>query len=350
MKNFTGAELSSFHYEGNAGRKTGIVFDNNFYLLKYPKNTKDMRRMERSYTTSPISEYVGSKIYELLEIPTHETILGIDNNKVVVACKDFRFKNKEFVGMFDSFSGIINNVNDEVFDHYTNSQDSSLDYCIDNINANSKLNKIGLNKVHERFWTMFFIDAFINNNDRNNGNWGVIATAKSIELAPVFDNGNSFNNKFSDNQMMNRLDKLFDLQCKNIQSVYKDKNKNNIKPYEFLLNHDIKELHEVITTITPKINLDKINKMIYDIPSDYNNLPVCSDIQKDFMIKSLAERYKNMILPAYNRSRDVIYQNQENIKIPNIEDIIKRTKNEISLQSGDIGFKSPKRTHEDKEL
>ena len=46
-----------------------------------------------SYVTSPLSEYIGSHIYEILGYDVHKTVLGICNdgkrNKVVCACKDF---------------------------------------------------------------------------------------------------------------------------------------------------------------------------------------------------------------------------------------------------------------------
>ena len=45
--------------------------------------------MQISYTTSPISEYIGSHIYQILGYETHDTLIGIRNNKLVVACKDF---------------------------------------------------------------------------------------------------------------------------------------------------------------------------------------------------------------------------------------------------------------------
>ena len=44
---------------------------------------------ETSYTTAPLSEYLGSHIYELLGFDVHKTLLGIKKGKVVVACKDF---------------------------------------------------------------------------------------------------------------------------------------------------------------------------------------------------------------------------------------------------------------------
>ena len=59
-----------------------------------PKTAKKFneRKVEISYTTSPISEYIGSHVYEIIGIPVHKTMLGIKDKKVVVACKDFRKK------------------------------------------------------------------------------------------------------------------------------------------------------------------------------------------------------------------------------------------------------------------
>ena len=39
-------------------------------------------------------------------------------------------------------------------------------------------------------------DIFINNNDRNNGNWGILRNKDGVDrLAPIFDNGGSFQTK-----------------------------------------------------------------------------------------------------------------------------------------------------------
>ena len=48
-------------------------------------------------------------------------------------------------------------------------------------------------KMMERFWNMFIVDALISNFDRNNGNWGILKDSKgNRRIAPVYDNGNSF--------------------------------------------------------------------------------------------------------------------------------------------------------------
>ena len=76
-------------YGGQAGTKEGITLNGEYWIVKYPKLTRGMRAMEISYTTSPMSEYIGSHIYEILGYDVHKTCLGIRNGKLVVACKDF---------------------------------------------------------------------------------------------------------------------------------------------------------------------------------------------------------------------------------------------------------------------
>ncbi len=48
-----------------------------------------MKNINLSYSNSPVCEYIGSKIYELVGLPVHNTILGTRNGKIVVACEDF---------------------------------------------------------------------------------------------------------------------------------------------------------------------------------------------------------------------------------------------------------------------
>lgn len=48
-----------------------------------------MKNINLSYSNSPVCEYIGSKIYELIGMPVHNTILGVRNEKIVVACEDF---------------------------------------------------------------------------------------------------------------------------------------------------------------------------------------------------------------------------------------------------------------------
>ena len=86
-------EYSNRHgsYGGMAGDKDGILFNNEFWIVKYPKSARQFNsNISVSYVSSPLSEYIGSNIYGILGFDVHKTILGYRNDKIVVACKDFR--------------------------------------------------------------------------------------------------------------------------------------------------------------------------------------------------------------------------------------------------------------------
>ena len=78
-------------YGGIAGAKDGILINGEMYLVKFPKAS----RCVKVASTSPLSEYVGSHIYEILGYDVHKTLLGIRRGKVAVACKDFCAKPSE---------------------------------------------------------------------------------------------------------------------------------------------------------------------------------------------------------------------------------------------------------------
>ena len=119
--NFNDAKTArGVYYGGDAGAKYAIIYDGEVWMIKYPKTTRDMANPQISYTTSPLSEYIGSKVYECLRIDVHETLLGTRRSKIVVACRDFvsgagptpallipfhDLKNSFMASNFDAYSG-----------------------------------------------------------------------------------------------------------------------------------------------------------------------------------------------------------------------------------------------------
>ena len=91
MINFEDCPINDRVYGGAAGRKLGVVYEGQNYILKFPGNLKDkqLKNIKMSYSNAPISEYIGSHVYELIGMPVHETKLGVYKNRVVVGCKDF---------------------------------------------------------------------------------------------------------------------------------------------------------------------------------------------------------------------------------------------------------------------
>lgn len=84
---FSKCELTPRKYGGANGNKIGIIYNNEKYLLKFPIRNKNNKN---EYSSGCISEYLGSHIFALCGIDSQETILGKYNDKLVVACKDFR--------------------------------------------------------------------------------------------------------------------------------------------------------------------------------------------------------------------------------------------------------------------
>lgn len=139
-----------------------------------------------------------------MNIPVHETSLGYFKGKIVVACKDFLERGDQLI----EFKQLKNMYNEELTDliakegSFGTSGGTDLNVVLSVIEKNKILKMIP--NVKERFWDMFVVDALIGNNNRNDEDWGVIKRlSEKYELAPVYDNGNAFSNKESDEPLKN---------------------------------------------------------------------------------------------------------------------------------------------------
>lgn len=310
MNDFNNLKESGIRYGGNAGNKLGVIINDENWFLKFPKSTKDLiRKTDISYTTSPLSEYIGSQIYKTIGIPVHDTMLGIKNNKVVVACKDFRKNQSDY--RFDDFNSIKNDYVEGLEEKLESTSSTNLNTInLEEIMIIMEHNPlfIKMPELENRFWDMFIVDALIGNNDRNNGNWGVIVNNKTREtkIAPVFDNGSSFNTKSSDEQ----IEKIINDKERFISSAYKTRlcifslNNKQINPFEYIESMENEKCNKALLRIIPKIDLEKIKDIIYKIPNNFEGIEVISDIRKDFYYKSIEYRYYNSLLETYNKLLD----------------------------------------------
>lgn len=318
MKNFSYIKPNLLAYGGNAGNKKGFTNEKGEnWFLKFPQNTKYFEKVNISYTTSPISEYLGSKIYELLGYDVHKTELGIYNDKIVVACKDFISDNKRLCDI----ASITNNYLDENEDVRQNLKSSNEEkYFVDleELMYVFKLHKIP--NLKERFWDMFVVDAFINNSDRHNGNWGVLVDLKNneVKLAPIFDNGNSFFAKHDDSKLEKILQNEISFQSNVLRGKtpfkYLEHSVDAIKVIKNLtigkeknkFTDEISEnIKEAIKRVVPRINLREINSLIDEIPTEYNGIKIMSDTMKIFYKKFLEQKYEKILLPSLNKVLDL---------------------------------------------
>lgn len=285
-------------YGGRSCFKLGINYNGERYMIKFPANLKDrqLKNVERSYSNSPVSEYIGSHIYEALGIPVHETVLGIRDKKVVVGCKDIRKKQEELIE-FARLKVTFSPTDAIDADQITNGVGTELESILNTIEKHPILKKI--DGVKERFWDMFIVDALIGNTDRNNGNWGILKDAKdNLRLAPVYDNGNSFANKMSEAQMEKNLQnsaRMEDLAYIARTCVFK-KYGRCINPYQYILKMENQDCNEALHRIFSKLDMKKLNRVI-------DETPVIGKIEKEFYKKLLDIRYQKVLLPAYERIR-----------------------------------------------
>ena len=291
---FSNAEKNLKFYGGESGAKLGIIYENENWLLKYQKSTKGLLNPKLSYTTSPLSEYIGSKFYESFEIPVQETQLGFRDNKVIAACKDFETSDCKL----SEFKNIKNTYNFRTFDNGTSGSGTILSEVLLVIETNDVLNQIS--NIKTRFWDMFVIDAFIGNQDRNNENWGILISSdnrKVLGLAPVYDNGNAFYNKRDIDTFEARLNNENFLKqdaISNSISVYLDDEKHHINPFVFISNSKDEDLSAALFRFKEKYNKEKIEKIINEIPLFDKGYSIISEAQKEFY-RVLLEYRKNFI-------------------------------------------------------
>lgn len=228
----------------------------------------------------------------------------------MVACKDFRKKPSTY--FFDDFNSIKNDYVEGLDEKLeSTSSSSSHGVSLEEVMIIMDNNQLFLKMpmLKKRFWDMFIIDALIGNNDRNNGNWGVLVNNENNEttIAPVFDNGASFNTKSSDDE----IEAILNDNTRFVESAYKsrtcifEENTKQISQFKYIESLKNKECNEALIRIVPKINLNKIYDMINEIPENFEGIDIISKKRKEFYIKCLKYRYENSLYPTYLKALEL---------------------------------------------
>jgi len=297
-------------YGGAAGDKDGILINGEPWIAKYPKSNEGMAKSDKlSRTTqTPLSEYIGSHIYGILGYPVHETLLGIRKGFVVVACKDFcdektrllemrTLKNIHIPEMNQKFQLDLHETND---DHLVD-----LNELFVHLELNPEISKI--KGVSERFWDQIVIDGLIGNNDRNNGNWGILSNGDKRELAPVFDNGACFYPKKSTLAIQQLLQLPEADQARNnsnIQEPFTLDGEHHLN-YKTMLELDetkipgvqvklLKDAVEKNIALVDK-NLNTIVDFIKSIPNEHNGYEIITEPRREYYMKSFITRFEYVL-------------------------------------------------------
>lgn len=301
--------LSYRAYGGANGKKIGIRFNNEAYMLKIMnRNKKDL------YSNNILSEYVCSKIFSFLDIPTQEVVLGViqDNGKekMCVACKDFKEKGEylyEFLSIKNSFSK-----------ENSNGSGTELSEILETIKEQKFCD---FKEVNERFWDMFIVDTYLGNFDRHNGNWGFLVNEETGDkrIAPIYDCGSCLYAAATDEQLKEFLsdeNKIKERIYTFPTSAIKE-NDVKINYYNFLINTSNQECLKSLKKITKKIKEKEniINEFIEKLP--------VSDIRKKFYTMILKERKEKILDKALELNKNIELENSSiakeefrDIKIP----------------------------------
>lgn len=286
MIDFTNCRELPNKFKGSEKKKT-IEYDGKIYMLKFPDPVRE-KRHEISYINNVVSEYIGCKVYESVGIEVQKVLLGKyrnerGNEKVVCACEDFEVDGN-ILYAYKNF--LLSDVD-------TNTpNDTELDDLLESIKKNQLVpDKKALS---DRFWDMFVVDAFIGNQDRHPGNWGLLGTKKGITaLAPVYDCGSSLFPTMGIHAMQSMPKSEYKNKAYNVYSCYRRDSKR-IHANNFIMQGIYEECNEAVKRIVPSIDMNCIKDII-------NGIEGLSDVEKVFYSDILDIRYKDVLKPALNR-------------------------------------------------
>ncbi len=308
---FTKYKLSdrNLEYGGRAGEKRGILINGEYWFLKFPKTTQGMNRVTGlSYVTSPLSEFIGSNIFSILGYDVHKTLLGVCHDtkryKVVCACKDFIIDDKNEILI--PYTALRNDTNSDIMERHDTvySSPSNIYEVIFQLKHNEVFKN--LSDSTERFFEMIIIDMLINNSDRNEDNWGVIKfkDSNTYKMAPIYDCGNSFYDKASEDKIENLLSNDLKLQSSSINGVtaYEDDMGNRVTNMT-LLDIDNEDLNKAVIKVYNNVisKFEKIKEFINSIPENFEGTLIMSNIRKEYYIKTFELRLNKILKPKFDK-------------------------------------------------
>lgn len=290
MIDFTSCAINNYkYYGGKNGGKICIIYNNENYMLKFPSINEGIS--EYGYSNSCISEYIVCNIFKTMELNSQDTILGTyrldGNEKIVVACKDFTSSDN----ILKQFAELKNSQ----IETSKNGYGTELNEVLETI-ENQVIYDV--NKLKEFFWQMFIADSFVGNFDRHNGNWGFLINEnlKRIEIAPIYDCASCLYPQLTD-EMIEKIinnDKEMEARVYVFPTSSLKINDKKINYFDYISSLENKDCNKALLNLFPKIDLEKINKII-------DETPFISDIRKEFYKKILKLRYEIILKNNYKK-------------------------------------------------
>lgn len=324
LHSFDGCRIAFRDY-GGSDRKFGILYDNEVYMLKFSERHEKKDDFTTSYLNKPTSEYISSHIANAIGVPAHETILGLYDGEVAVACKDFRSETDRNIEFYD----ILRSVYD--------AKDIKKIPKLQQIYEATKKSPLVSEELYqpsiEHYWDTFVLDALVGNFDRHTGNWGYIANDREMRCSPVYDLGSTLYPQIADDGIKEISDNPFEIakRCLVFPSPalhisYEKTGK--VGYYDLLSSNYDEECVKALLRVVPNIDMDKI----YDI---IDETPIVTDTKKDFYKVMLTARKQLILDRAYERCIEKNYDDEAYLRIAKGEQFSEKLL-EQKMASGEI--------------
>ncbi len=158
-------------------KKAWIIEDGTRYLLKGGYKNEIMQ---------PFNEVLASEICKRLGFNHVPYTIDIYKDMVVSKCPCFINKDTEYVSCYQIRDDMERHNNKEDYEEYI-----------------KKLEEHHIENAREKVENMYILDFLIMNEDRHLGNFGIIRdvnTLNWLDVAPIFDNGQSLNIEYYDEE------------------------------------------------------------------------------------------------------------------------------------------------------
>jgi len=274
---------------GSERKETVLLDDGHQYILKESDPTRELHR-DISYINNALSEYLGCHIYQSVDIPVQETMLGwyinkSGNQRLACLCRDVRPEGFEMTE-FDKVG--LSSVS-------TDGKTASLPAAKALL---SELDgKISLEDGMRFYTDMFIVDSLIGNTDRHNGNWAILTNSDDTitYMSPVYDCGSSFSPMLSDENFVRT--NVTNEALSTMSALVGEKG-NRIQYYPYFNRQDLPaEIVDALKRVIPRINTTSFKEITEQIQTE----GYISDIRKNFYDDLLQTRFDRMLLPALEK-------------------------------------------------
>lgn len=264
-------KISELFYPGTP-KTNSISIMKKRYVLEFQRRDKDGLPC-----FNHISQYIASKVFDILSIPCIKGELGTFHGREVFVYKDTIPPSNTFVPYKD--------IAEQLMDKSENLSIYNIDNILDNISYIDDIKD--KQYVYDTFFKMIVVDTILANEGRDMVSWGFfVDNDRQYNLSPIFNNSFCLFSKASEYDVSKALCRK-DLPRK---YIYNTESCICLECEPALLEEIIRhkeydELKDAIKYVLDKFNIKKINKII-------DNIKYISLDRKEFIKRVIEERLK----------------------------------------------------------